>query len=218
MPQPNTDTCVRMKPQTHEGKKLSLMDLQHVNVKLFVQDPEQVDLEPLIPIFHNWIQDQICEELLLDVADYRHVDAGPGVVVIGHQADYSVDNTDNRLGVRYNRKAALEGSNQDRLAPATRSALMACQRLESEPRLDGKLRFNGQETEVFINDRLVAPNREATRDALSSEFSTFFQKLFGGSEYFLSYCRDPRRLFTVSVKTSQLFTVADLLKNLTYLS
>lgn len=191
------------------------MDLQHVNVKLLVQDPEEVDLEPLIPIFHSWIQDQVCEELLLDIADYRHVDGGPGVVVIGHQANYSVDNTDNRLGVRYNRKAVLEGSNQNRLKQATRSALRACQRLESEPRLDGKLRFNGQEMEVFINDRLVAPNRDATREALSCEFASFFQELFGGSEYSLSYGRDPRRLFTVSVKTSQPFAVADLLKNLT---
>lgn len=191
------------------------MDLQHVNVKLLVRNPEEVDLEPLIPIFHSWIQGQVCEELLLDVADYRHVDAGPGVVLIGHQANYSVDNTDNRLGVRYNRKAALEGSNQDRLKQATRSALTACQRLESEASLNGKLRFNGQEMEVFINDRLVAPNRQATREALSSELPSFFQKLFGGSEYSLSYGRDPRRLFTVSVKTCQPFAVADLLKNLT---
>ncbi len=191
------------------------MDLQHVNVKLLVQDPEEIDLEPLVPIFHSWIQDQVCQEMLLDVADYRHVHAGPGVVVIGHQADYSVDNTDNRLGVRYNRKAALEGSNQDRLTQATRSALTACQRLESDPRLDGKLRFNGQEMEVFINDRLVAPNRDATREALSSEFQSFFQKLFGGSEYSLSSGRDPRRLFNVSARTSRPFAVADLLKNLT---
>src|SRR5713226_2156391 len=162
------------------------MDLQHVNVKLLVQDPEEVDLEPLIPIFHSWIQDQVCQELLLDIADYRHVDAGPGVVVIGHQADYSVDNTDNRLGVRYNRKAPLEGSNQDRLRQATRSALTACQRLESDPRLDGKLRFNGQEMEVFINDRLVAPNRDATHQAVKSDFEIFFQELLRGNEYSLS--------------------------------
>ena len=60
------------------------MQLQHVNVKLLVQNPGEVDLEPLIPIFHGWIQDQIGEELLLDIADYRHVDGGPGVVLIGH--------------------------------------------------------------------------------------------------------------------------------------
>jgi len=190
------------------------MEIQHANVKLFVNDPGQIDLEPVIPIFHDWIQRQNCEELLLDVADYRHVHAGPGVVVVGHQADYSVDNTGNRLGVRYNRKAALDGSNQDRIEQATRAALTACQRLESDPRLDGKLRFNGRELEVFINDRLLAPNSDATREALGSEFSDFFQKLFRGDDFSLSYGRDRRRLFSVSVKTSRPFGVTELLGNL----
>ena len=191
------------------------MELQHVNVKLLVENPGEVDLEPLIPIFHRWIQDQVCEELLLDVADYRHVEAGPGVVLIGHQANYSVDNADERLGIRYNRKAALEGSNQDRLKQATRAALTACQRLESEPSLNGRLRFNGRELELFINDRLLAPNLEATRAAAESDFQTFFQKLFGGNDFCLSYGNgDPRRLFSVSVRTPRPFNAADLLNNL----
>src|SRR5882724_12691171 len=125
------------------------MQLQHVNVKLLVRNTEEVHLEPLIPVFHGWIQNQVGEGLLLDVADYRHVPAGPGVVLIGHEGNYSVDNTDNRLGVRYNRKAALEGSNEDRLKQAARAALTACQRLEAEVRLGGRLRFNGQEIEIF---------------------------------------------------------------------
>src|SRR5437870_9839090 len=121
---------------------MALMHLEHVNVKLLVKSPEEVDLEPLIPVFHSWIQAQVFEELLLDVADYRHVPAGPGVVLIGHQANYSVDNSDEHLGVRYNRKAVVNGSNQDALRQAMRASLIACQRLESEPRLEGKLRFN----------------------------------------------------------------------------
>lgn len=190
------------------------MELHHVNVKLRIENPDEVDLEPLIPVFHSWIQDQVCEELLLDVADYRHVYEGPGVVLIGYEADYSVDNTDNQLGVRYNRKAVLPGSNQERFKQATRAALTACQRLESDPRLENKLRFNGQEIELFINDRLLAPNREETYAATESEFRTFFQKLFAGSEYCLSGNQGPRRLFSVSVKTSRLFAATDLLKNL----
>src|SRR5712691_13106784 len=172
-----------------------LPQMQHVNVKLLLRNPEQVDLEPLIPVFHDWIRDQVGEGLLLDVADYRHVDAGPGVVLIGHEGNYSVDNTDNRLGDRYNRKAALDGSNQDRLKQAVRAALTACQRLEAEPRLQGRLHFNGQEIEVFINDRLVTLNRDATREAVRPDFQMFFQKLFRGSEYSLSYGNDPRSLF-----------------------
>src|ERR1700688_5116740 len=145
------------------------MQLQHVNVKLFVQNPQDADLEPLIPVFQSWIQDETNGELLLDVADYRHVDAGPGVVLIGHEVNYSVDNTGNRLGVRYNRKAAFGGSNQERLAQAARAALAACLRLEAEPRLDGKFRFNGQDIEIFINDRLIAPNNAATREAFDAD-------------------------------------------------
>jgi|SRR5579872_426124 len=194
----------------------SQMQLQHVNVKLLVRNPEEVDLEPLIPVFHGWIQNQIGEGLLLDVADYRHVEAGPGVVLIGHEGNYSVDNTDNRLGVRYNRKAALDGSNQDRLKQAARAALTACQRLEAESRMGGKLRFNGQEMEIFINDRLLAPNSDETQKLFKSDFETFFQQLFKGSEFSTAYGNgnDPRKLFTVSIKSAQPMAVADLLANL----
>jgi len=192
----------------------SSLTLQHVNVKLLVKDPAGADLEPLILIFHGWIQEQVFEELLLDVADYRHVPAGPGVMVIGLQADYSVDNTDDRLGVRYNRKAGAEGSNQDRLRQAARAALTSFQRLESDPRLGGKLRFNGQDLEIFINDRALAPNNSATREAADPELKQFAQKLFQGSDYSLAYNSEPRRLFGASLKAARTFSVVDLLKNL----
>jgi hypothetical protein len=192
----------------------SPINLQCVNVKLLAKDPEGVELEPLIPVFHNWIQGQVFEELLLDVADYRHVHEGPGVVLIGHQANYSVDNRDNRLGLRYNRKAPLEGSNQDRLRQATRAALTAFQRLEGEAGLNGKLQFNGQEIEVFINDRLMAPNRDSTREAVKPELQDFFGSLFRGGDYALSHGSDPRALFGVYVKANRVFSVSELLANL----
>src|ERR1700722_17236092 len=116
------------------------MQLQHVNVKLLLQNPEAADLEALIPVFHTWIESQNGDGLLIQRADYTHVPAGPGIVLIGHEGNYSVDNAENRLGVRYNRKAFLVGSNQDSLAQAARAALTACSRLEAEPRLDRKFR------------------------------------------------------------------------------
>jgi hypothetical protein len=194
----------------------ALVKLQHVNVKLMLKDPAGVDLEPLIPIFHSWISGRAFEEMLLDIADYRHVPSGPGVVLIGLQADYSVDNIGNRLGVRYNRKAALDGDSQDALRQAARAALTACQRLEEEPRLGGKLRFNGQEIEVFVNDRLVAPNSAATFEAARPDLETFAQKLFRRDKYSLTYdsSHDPRSLFSVALKSSRPLAVADLLQNL----
>ena len=191
------------------------MEIQHVNVKLFVSNADGVDLEAVIPVFHSWIQDQSDGELLLDVADYRHVQSGPGVVLIGHEGSYSLDNTGGRLGVRYNRKTALEGTNQDRLVQATQAALASCQRLEAEPRLEGEIQFNGREIEVLLNDRLLTPNGPETRQAVDSEFHTFFSTLYGDAEYTLSYPQDIRNLFSIRAKTVQTFDTQALLNNLT---
>lgn len=204
---------------------MATIELQHINVKLLLKnnDAQAIDLDPVIPVFHSWIQQQVADELLLDVADYRHVQAGPGVVLIGHEADYSLDNADHRLGVRYNRKAVLDGTNPDRLAQAARAALAACQRLQQDTRINGKLSFNGQNIEIFINDRALAPNDSATRKALKPEFHAFAEKLFGGSEYSLSFgsdsssvasTADPRRLFAVFLHASRTFTVEELMERL----
>ena len=187
------------------------VELQHINVKLAFEDPGQIDLGGLIPVFHSWIQDQVCDELLLDVADYRHVPDGPGIILIGHEANYSVDNIEGRLGLRYNRKAVIAGTNQDRLEQAFGSAVRAAQRLEDAPQGE-KLAINGQEIEMWINDRLLAPNREETRSALSSELRIFLDKLFAGNSYTFSLDPDPRRLLTARIASDKKFSVSELLE------
>lgn len=190
------------------------MEFQHVNVKVLLDHASAVDLERLIPVFHNWIQSQSRDELLLDVADYRHVRAGPGVVLIGLEGNYSVDNAGNRLGVRYNRKAPLGGSNLDRLQQAARAALGACREFECDPRLSGQLRFDGRKVEISVNDRLLAPNRAETRDALEPDLSAFLQKLFARGEYSLAFNEDPRSLFSVAVESAKSYSAGSLLRNL----
>ena len=83
------------------------MDLQHLNVKIFTSR-NAFDLAEAIPVFQRWIQDSVCEELLIDVADYRHVPGGPGVLLAAHEAHYSLDTG----GLLYNRKAVVEGSGE----------------------------------------------------------------------------------------------------------
>lgn len=190
------------------------MELQHINVKLLVKDPSSVDLASLVPVFHGWIQGQALEDRLLDVADYRHVEAGPGVILIAHDGDYSLDNTDGRLGVRYNRKTPLTGTNQERLAQAALAALTACQLLEDEPALRGQLRFNEHDFEVYSNDRLLAPNSEEVRTESEPEFHAFASKLFGGGPYSLSFNPDRRRLLTAFLRASQPIGLRVLAKNL----
>jgi hypothetical protein len=190
------------------------LELQHINVKLLLESPEQLDLDAVVNVFHSWIQGQVCEELLLDVADYRHVYHGPGIVLIGHEADYSLDNTDGQLGLRYNRKARLEGSNRDRLAHATRAILTAGARLQADTRLNGKCNFNGQSVQIFINDRVIAPNVAETRRAIEPELRSFLDSLFAEVGYSLTFEPSTRRLFGATIKASRPVTLSDLLANL----
>jgi hypothetical protein len=83
--------------------------------------------------------------------------------------------------------------------------------LETEPRLGGKIRFNGQDVEIFINDRLLAPNNAATREAFDADFQLFSRQLFRGMEYSITYGTDARSLFTAFVKASRAFSVEELL-------
>ena len=190
------------------------MELQHVNVKLYLRNPQAVKLEALVPVFHGWIQSKVCEELMIDVADYRHVHAGPGVVLVGHQADYSVDNTDNRLGIRYNRKATLQGSNRDRFSQALRAALRACQRLEADEKLSGSLRFNRQDMKLFVNDRMLAPNTERLTDSVQGELKDFFGSVVGDGEFEMKFDCNPRSLFGVEVRTTKPLELHEVLARL----
>jgi hypothetical protein len=76
------------------------------------------------------------------------------------------------------------------------------------------IQFNGREIEVFINDRLLAPNTLEIRRAMNWDIRTFFSILFASIEYTVSYPQDPRSLFSVQVRTSQVFDSTTLLDNL----
>ena len=183
------------------------MNVQHINIKLFIENPQSVNLADYSAVFNTWIQKHALDELLIDVADYLHVENGPGLLLIGHEADYSLDNRAGRLGLLYNRKKKLEGKTQEKLVQATRAVLTAAQLLEKE----NGLKFNTREIQVLINDRLLAPNTTETFVTLEPELRTFFDKLYGGTEYEISYKTDPRERFTVEIKAVVRFDVETLL-------
>ncbi len=180
-----------------------MTNLQHVNVKIFVAGDLAIDLARFIEVFHSWTAEQSMAELLIDVADYRHVPNGPGVVLVGHEADYAMDNAGGRFGLLYNRKAPLEGTNADRFRQALQSAAYACQMLETEFASEGPLKFSRQEFELFINDRAIAPNTAETFEACKSDLEAFLQATVGHDEFTLEHQSDPRRRFSVSVTSSQ---------------
>lgn len=186
------------------------MNVQHINVKFYVEQPETVNLADFSAVFNSWIQQQRLDELLIDVADYLHVNNGPGIMLIGHEADYSLDNRVGRLGLLYNRKAQLDGTTPEKFAQAVRAALTAAQILEKE----NGLKFNGSELQMIVNDRLLVPNTAESFNALESHLKAFFGTLYAEANYLLTHNADPRERFTVDAKTASSFEVDTLLKNL----
>ncbi|HEY2980188.1 MAG TPA: hypothetical protein VGJ22_03320 [Anaerolineales bacterium] len=186
------------------------MNVQHINIKLFIENPQAVRLDHFAGIFNTWIQRRLTDDLLIDVADYLHVHHGPGIVLIGHEANYSLDNASGRLGLLYNRKEQLDGTTQDKLVQAVRSTLTAARRLEQEQRI----KFVGGELQLVVNDRLLAPNTLETFAAIEADLKTLFDRLYKGRGYELNQGPDPRERFTVNVKAAAQFAVEALLQNL----
>lgn len=183
------------------------MELQHVNAKIFVDGELAVDPERLIETFHRWIREPAVEGFMIDVADYRHVPDGPGVMLVGLDCDYAMDHTAGRWGMLYNRKAGLEGSDADRLRQAVRAAAQACQVLENE--FDA-LRFSRQEIEIKINDRALAPNSPETRESFRPQVEAFLKELLGHGEFELEPETEPRSRLGVKVKSGRPFDLAVL--------
>jgi hypothetical protein len=188
------------------------VDIQHVNVKIYSSTPEAVDLDEAILIFHRWIRENVAEELLIDVADYSHVPAGPGVLLIGHQAAYSLeDGEEERPGLLYNAKTKRDGSNTDRIVHALRSAINACSVLEGEKIWSQPVKFNAGDLAVIINDRALAPNAPETFAALKDDLTTALKRVFGDTAFELSYEQgDPRRRFQVLIKSAGVLAPGDL--------
>ncbi len=165
------------------------MNFQHITVKIPVDGELNVDLKRFIELFHRWIAEGAVDEMLIDVADYRHVPRGPGVMLIGREADYAIDQTGGTPGLAYNRKAPLEGTNADRFRQSLRSAAKACVLLESE--LKG-LRFSRDQFEVCVNDRAMAPNTAETRQAFEADLLAFLSNALGENDCTLDTAEDPR--------------------------
>lgn len=179
------------------------MELQRISIKFFAEDSTLVDIREFIPVFHSWIQKKtIADHLLIDVADYSRVFHGPGVVLVAHEANYSMDQTDNRLGLLYQRKQPIGGSLEQRLQSLIRATLQACRHLEDDPRFKGKLKFKENEFLLISNDRLLAPNTDESFETIGKALADVIPGLYGSAEYTLTRNSDPKERLTISVKES----------------
>ena len=174
--------------------------MQHVNIKLFAEQPYPTEIAAVIPVFHRWIQQKSLPGVLIDVADYAHVPSGPGVLLIAHEFDVGLDEAGGRLGLLYNRKLPSEESGPEALRTAYRFALDVAKRLEAEPEFAGQLRFRHDELQVTLNDRLLYPNTGETAEVLREDFEVFHSEIFGSAPSSVERNPDPRARFSITAR------------------
>ena len=150
------------------------MDLYRLGIKFFGVAGQPIEPTEFIPIFHEWIQKQTIENhLLIDVHNYSHVHDGPGILLVAHEGNFSMEGADDRIGLLYYRKQPAQ------MAESIKPAVQGCRLLENDSRLRGRLRFRNDEVLIVANDRLVAPNNDETFSALESRLSAALNQFLG---------------------------------------
>jgi hypothetical protein len=175
------------------------VEAQQVSVKIYAADAAGLEPDDFVRAFHRWIQDRRLDETMIDVVDYSHVEDGPGVLLVCHDAHYSMERSDGKLGLVYASKRDEPGPLADKLRAALVAALRACRLLEDTDSVAGRLRFSGRELVVRVASRIVAPNAEPTYRAAAPVIAAVGREVFGAEPELSWLDRDPRALFGVRV-------------------
>ena len=168
------------------------MELYRLGIKLFAGTGETMELTEFVPIFHEWIQKQaIHDHLLIDVHNYSHMQDGPGILLVAHQGNFSIDKGE-RTGLFYYRKQPV-----DSLADVLKPAIEACRLLESDSNVRGRLHFRTNDLLIIANDRLVAPNNDETFQQLQPQLSNALNQVVEKPFKLARISDDPKERLTI---------------------
>lgn len=190
------------------------MDLQQINIKIFVTEDSRISYENFIKVFNRWMTEADQDDYL-NYADYSFTHAGPGVLLISKRANYSIDNAFNRHGFLYNRKHKAEGSNRQKLHQAFVETLQRCKRLQEAEELENEVRFNGDEILFMVNNRHIAPNNDESFEKIRQELNFVLRQMYGSDNFTLKRAsEDSRERFMIRITASSRKNVSELLANL----
>lgn len=186
---------------------------QRLALKLHARSPKlaHADLEACVALFHRYIQQQRLPGLLLDVADYAHVQDGPGVILIGHDVDYGVDLGAGRAGLLVTRKRNRELALAELLRDTLRMAFAAAAALEADaPRA---LALDTGSLEIRVPDRLALRNDAEGATALERAARPLLAQVYGAAPLTLSHrsAADPRALLSLAVEAKGAGAAGELL-------
>lgn len=138
----------------------------------FAASDAPADLAPTIEMFHRFIQRGLVEGLILDVADYRHVPDGPGVLLVGHDVDYGV--TESAFTTVRKRHAHDDAATQ--LRDVLRLGLGTLDAIADDGQVGAS--FDRSRLTVTAFDRRLGAPAEAA-EALHAELAPVIAELYG---------------------------------------
>lgn len=171
------------------------MEFQKVSLKILSDAPVTLNLDPFLKIFGRWRASD-----WVDLADYAHMTRGPGIVLIGHRANFSFDMGTSAPGVLYTSKKDLGGSAEERLRTVFRDCFALTRRLLAEPEFPKDVQLRTGALELAFNDRLETPHAEATDRALRPAVEAVLNQLFGGGGYRLTRQNDAGRRYGFTIE------------------
>ncbi|MFN9623685.1 MAG: hypothetical protein ACK587_12780 [Cyanobacteriota bacterium] len=187
------------------------MDVERFCLKFFAREGG-VDEAGFIPIFHDWIRLKSLPGTLIDVADYRHVPDGPGIMLISLDINYAMEHGGGQFGLSAQRKQGLEGSHQERIVDLAKRMAHFGTLLEADQRLGGAFALEGGKFHYLANDRLRLPNTDASFAAIQPDLLAAAAVLYGDQPVSVTRLEnDPRERLTAVVEVAGPTPMAALL-------
>lgn len=189
------------------------MNLERFSIKFFAHPGTNVDDAVFIDIFHGWIRYKKLDGILLDVADYRHVPEGPGVMLITHEINFAMDYTEGRFGLLAQRKLGQGADLRERILELARATVAFGVQLESDPRIAGKLKLEAGDFLFQTNDRLLAPNTTSTFSELEPDLKAAAKTIYSGQPVTITQLdNDPRDRLSIVIDTGRSLEIGRLVE------
>ncbi len=186
------------------------MDLQRIELKVFLDVPADVRFEPVLTIFDRWRQQEDHPSDWVDLADYGHMKQGPVMLMAGKRDRVAVDTNLPGASLMVQTQKGLSGSIEERFVEAFRRHLSMSTQMTSEPEFPAGVTPRGGDWLVTINDRLQFPNNDATDQAVRSGMVAALDRLFGDAGYDLERDTDPERRYAYRVRAEANPTLTEL--------
>jgi hypothetical protein len=186
------------------------MDVERFCLKFLAREGT-VDEASFIPIFHDWIRLNSLPGPLIDVADYRHVPDGPGIMLISHDINYAMEHGGGQFGLSAQRKLGQEATHQERIVSLARRLGRFATLLESDSRLAKTFSLEGGRFLYIANDRLRLPNTAEAFAAIQADLAAAAATHYGPHP--VSVIRlenDPRERLTAVVAAAEPMPLASL--------